>query len=726
MPIKINEDVMSELKAQIDFNKNAAMYSKEGNTERYQDSWMYYLRKKPFPLNGRSDLDYVEPVLYEAVNTLTPALLNIFTENDSQAVVFRSKSFNRNQFVNEAVNNTINRLFLRENDGYKVLEDSFKEALVTGDAFIKYFIEEKTHKDKVKLEDWISIVDFVQMADGWDFDIPDPATTKGNSGKYKGMEWKVEEVAASVEQNPVTGEITEVKQPMMFIKGNIKLSKTDKNLKIEQVDIKDLFFDDTYGSDFSKCRYISHRATVTVGDAIDMGFDEELLAEASTINGLDDTALSKQRLVVDGQMTGDSDFTDNFADPLERRIHLWEHYLYTSLVDGKTGLYQITATDNDILSVDKIGRIPFVHGTPETIPGSFWGGSLYDLCKIYQDELSHFSRVIRQNSSMSAFGAWSVVKGAYNRESLLNLRPGAVVEVQDQMAVAPLQIPQLSGVVGEYMNRLAASKDSVISTSVGSITTPEGMPQIAAATAAMTIANEQMKDKVAAKNLARTLIRPLYEGIYETMRAEGYNILNADGSIISASDLPSVYEFQIDINTVNDDAVQTQQLFSALGQITSLQNAVGGIMSQQNLYNAADHICKMVDLDTEKFFTNPEKLEVDPAQVAEQEEIKAVQKETTLIGLEVAKASLNKTVAEIAEIELRMTEAIKDGEAKRARDEEESLRKFKQQESESESRTRKDDTDFLKAQTNAKAVDAEVASYQAGVPYNVTGISSGR
>lgn len=709
----VQKTYFEDLKTQIDRYKSEAEFSRSQNIQRYQDSWLYYRTLKPAK-NPQLISSYVEPVLKEATDKTMPTLLNIFCEDDNAAVKFRSKGFRPNPILTKAINESINRIFLRENAGYEVLSNAFKEALVTGDSFIKYFIDENHIEDVYKLEDWTPISSLTDMFSEWpDTTIPWEGSKKGAK---KGLEWKTTTEKVVTGQDPVTGEPVETEVPTLWLKGKIKLLRVEKNLIVEQVPLINLYFDDSRGQDFKKCRYLSHRITVTVGDAISMGYDFEDLESASTVNSTTDEALSTSNLVIDGQLTSDNDFTESIIDPYERNIHLWEHYLYSSIPEGKTKLYQVMATDCEILSVEEVNRIPFVHGTFETIPGSFWGGSLYDICKQYQDELSGQKRLFHQGMANSALGRYSAIKGQYDRESLLNNRPGSVVEMNQPGAVTPFVAPPMPQGIMEQIQMTTQSKDNLISTSVGSTMNQEGLPQVAASTVAMVISNEQLKDKVVAKNLARTLITPLYEGIYELMRSEGYKILMEDGSVISAEQFPSVYEFLIDINTQHDDAAQAAQIANVASMVAQLTQTPSPIITPQNLFEISQRMLSQVNIeDGDKYFTNPAAQQPNEAAMLAQQEQEAQAKEVSRIQMEGAKAEIAYKIAQTAKIEFEISESVKLNAAKIKRDEEESLRKFKETEA-------KQDLAERKVDIQEKGIDAEILGFANGTPVDITGV----
>lgn len=717
-----NKAYYDDLMGQISHLKSDAMDARENNVDRYQQSWLYYRMAKP-EKDSRLVSTYVEPVMKEAVDKMMPPLLNIFTESDDSAVLFRSKGFRTDPRITNAINESINRIFLRENDGYSVLSNAFKESLISGDAFIKYYIEENHEEDTFKMDDWTDIRTLTDMFEEWpETTIPWDGVRRGAK---RGLEWKTVKEVSGVSQNPVTGASTEEKTDVLYLKGKIDLYRIEKSLVVEQVDLKDLYFDDTHGHDFRRCRYLSQRMSITVGDCVNMGYDFEDFEDVSTINALADEPMSKQRLVNDRVLSADDTFDAGFTDPYERRVHLWEHYLYSSIPSGKTKLYQVVATDNTILSVEEVDRIPFVHGTFETLPGSFWGGSLYDICFPFQDEITRLKRLVHQNMANSSMGRYQAIKGQYDRESLLNNRPGSVVEVTQAGAVTPFMTPPMPNGIMDELQMTMQAKDNIISTSVGSTMTPDGLPQVAASTVAMVLSNEQLKDKVVAKNLARTLITPLYEGIYELMRSEKYRIFMEDGSTITADQFPSSYEFIIDINTQDDNAAQAAQIANVAQMMAQLSQVQSPLMTPQNLFEISQRMLKQVNIeDGDKYFTNPAAQQPDPQMLAKQQAQEALAEEAAKVQLEAAKAQVIYTTAQAAKIDFDMSEAAKNSSAKRQRDAEDSLRKFKEAETNGQAKLMDADSRHLNAVTNSKATDAEILGFETGNPVNITGTAA--
>lgn len=679
LPNKTETDAL--LLEQVNKSKARCEYDTTDNQKRYKEAYLYYEGKLPAPYdvglapmkNKASRTQYVEMVLKESERKLTPAILAIFTENASEAVRFVGKGFKRDALIDDVINTEINNIFLRQNDGYAVLENIIKDCLITGNGFGKIFVDEKIEHDKMPLDGWHKFEDviaslqnsFDDFTNTWKLDFP-PEITKEKKGKYKGMEWKQQKDAVSVDPN--TGKPITV--PVLYITGNCPIYKINKKVIPQYVDFKDLVFDTSCGSDFDACRYICHKRIITVGEAVEMGFSEELVKDASTANELSQAALSRRNLLTNGQFDGDYNHNDYSSDPYERKISLFEHYTYSSIPTGKTKFYQILATENEILEWKEIPEHPFVNFRFDIIPGSFWGHGLYDTCKHYQDILSDFTRVAVQKSIKAAYPSYIAMKGQYDRESLLNsTRPGGIIELtaMGTVEIMPeLQMPQEFYSIMQYLTNSLEKKTS---TSVGALADANGdMPEnVSAQSIGMMVANEGLKDKVGAKAIARTGVRPFFEKLYKIIKGEGLQIITTQG-VITSDQFPSLYEFEIDINTSADKLMQSKQLASAYQVIAQVAQVQSPVFGPSNLAAAGAQLLDGSDLDATKFFTDPT-ANVSPEQIQQQQQdeqdAKILQKNAQLLSYQSAIAEYQKTLAEIAKIEAETDEHIKDGHAKR-------------------------------------------------------------
>lgn len=705
-----SSDKLDRLKAQIEHNKSSCESERSQNTERFNKSYLYYTCQLPGnTLDGSGGFnagvkEYVEPVLYNAVKNALPQLLDSFTEDESLAVAFRNRGFRKNPVMEELINYNLNKIFLSDQDGYAILEGLFRTTLISGDSFAKVFVDEVNHRDVATIDDWLELSALInELAEGWTIEAPKNFTDK--SGSYKGFEWK--ETTEQV-QDPQTGQVQE--QPVIYVKGSIPLINNVKKVIVEEVEPCDLWIDTTYGNDFSKCRYICHKVKTTVGEAELRGFDPDKLENAPD-ESLEDDTLPEMFFSQVNYETGHSYGRlkkDSSVDPKERPISLYEHYVYSSFPSkkGETKLYQVITAGDELLSVQEIKRMPFVHGQCEPVQGQFFGRSFFDLAKGYQDALSLAQRMQQEVARKTTWPQYLAIKGGYDRQSLLNNRAGSVIEQSTVGGVTRFDPLQLTPTFIEAVQSIQQSAESTLTQPVGFNNSDGGVPQVATATAYLSIFQESQKGMILTKNISRTLVKPLYELIYEIIKDEGFNLYAPDGSTVSGAELPNLYDLIVDPSTTHDDFAQATQLSNVAGFIGQMSQFNSPVLTPQNIYNIASEMLTRFDLDPDKFITDPSKNQ-DPQAAHEQAEMQALNSEMSKIQLQTAVVNMRKLAAESYLTEQKAEELIRDGHSNRLKAKADSMAKVQQIMSEAQAKTESNKVKLQEVAVKDKAVNYE-------------------
>ncbi|EJJ2366507.1 hypothetical protein NIR10_004639 [Salmonella enterica] len=647
---KLTEDLKSKIFAHCEQSKSSA----EGPRQQYLATWIEAHKYKNCELPAETFIGerfpdkvtpYVEPVLREAIKEALPQLLDSFTSDKRLAVNFRSRGWNNNQKRNDLITANINKIFLDEQDGYGLIEKTINEALNPGSAFNKVFVDEKTYHEQASAADWVELAEFVTMlAEDWQID---PPASFGNQkkGNVKGFEWKT---VTNKVTDPQTGQKAD--QSMIFIRGTIPLIKREKKIICEFVEAKDLWFDTSNGDDFNKSRYIMHRVLTTVGEAELKGYDKDKLAEA---------ALNDKDVMLDEYATTGDHFDNNSVDPKERKIYLYEHYIYSSLLSekGEIRKYQVIATNAEVLEINEIPFFPFVHCKKEIVIGEFYGRGFFQDAKPYQIALTKKARQAETNADMSTYGRYLAIKGQYNRESLLNNRPGAIIEQSAVGSVDRFPHVELGQTFGYSYDKLQESKDQSLRRGFGSANLEE-IPPIATATVAMGVYQDAQRGMLLSKTIARTYLNPLFGLIYETMRLEGWPLEDENGQVVQGVEMPALYDLTVDVNTKGDDAAQVMQL-QVMGQILQMVAPLqASYLSDANKFEWLKLACKSADLDAETLLTDPATIQQDPHTMQMQKEMEALQHIAAKHQLQSVILSNWKTAAEINELEQKAHSTI--------------------------------------------------------------------
>ena len=192
--VDIDDDTMSELHAQLSLYIDQSLGYHEGELGvRARRSWEYYYGKLPLPVcNGASS--WVDRTVWESVNGTVQELSNVFT-NGEDAVKFKPID-SRDGPDSIAATKLVNSILLQQNPGYKILNDAFKEACVTRNAFIKRWwdVEVNTVMESFDgiSEDQLAIF-IAQLKDSGDFvaveeEVDEETGSISGTVSYRGRE----------------------------------------------------------------------------------------------------------------------------------------------------------------------------------------------------------------------------------------------------------------------------------------------------------------------------------------------------------------------------------------------------------------------------------------------------------------------------------------------------------------------------------------------------------
>ncbi|HDZ3730327.1 TPA: hypothetical protein RSW61_001925 [Vibrio harveyi] len=622
-------DKVSEFQTHVSHSFNDASFSREERIDDFQDAWKYYRVLDPVQkCKGDNKEAYREPVLRETVDSIHPSILNVFCENDSEAVVFRTLSKFVKSATAEAVNNTINDIFLRQNSGYEKIYDASLEALVTGDCYGKVYSCEEIVTDTFISEEWLPYEFLSVILEEYpDTDIEQFKTRNKTIKGQKIKEFKTE--------------------------GEVELTRIETKIKFDYIPFGEIYVD-PIATSIDTARYIAHRTIQTKGELLDRFPDcVEQIQAANTINSLSESNTSNFKLETLKEHASKDDYYTSFVDETEVDVYLYEHWIYSSLLDkdNKTKYYQVFTVDGEATEILEVNEVepcdmPFIKGEVQPLPDSLWGISLYSMCKHEQDLMTRLTDQIARNGDNANFRRYTAVKGAYDRRSLLDNRPGGVVEIQTQGAIDIFPYHQLPQATNDLYTKLSENVSKV----KGNALSPDlsgSLNNVAASTVAMAVQNMEMKDKKFSKAFALSFMKPLFEKIYLLMKKEDYPIEH-NGTVINGSSLPSRYDFVVDVNTSNDNARIAGQLMNIAMAEAQLSQAKSPLITPQKRYNIFAESLKYTGISPEKFLENPaDQPKPDPQVVAQQQ---AFQKGMRDLEFQQKNADYTKTLAEITEI----------------------------------------------------------------------------
>lgn len=606
--VGLDDEDLSALQAQVHIYHNSAIGYHEGELGvKARMGWEYYYGNLPEPIT-RGSSRWVDRSVWESCNGVLQELISVFTSSEN-AVKF--SPMNSRDGVNAlASTSMVNKILLRENEGYNVLHDAFKECLVTRNSFIKRywkttkqtFSEEFENMSKNELDMYLESLD----GDIVEFTSEVTLGTVVNSDGQEVDDTSPEE-EESVEET---------------FSGKVVYETTKEGVCVEYVPFEQVIIEPTAKS-LLDANYIAHRVKKSKDELLNMGFDSETIDGINAgSSDIEAGVIANSRVnnmnpmnVSDVVMTGD-DRSD--------QVWLHEHYIKTSIAIDKLEILQVFTINGQILEVNRVNEFPFETFTPFPVPGSIWGESVFDITKDIQDLNTSLIRGMIDNVMNANFRRYSAIKGQYDRESLLNNRPGGVIEMQVAGAVTPFPYHQLpAGIDGllEYINSKKEERTGV--SKVGQGLDPNVFKNDnSTATVNMVMSAAQNRLRMVARNIAQRGMMSLMLSIYNLVRANGtkpISIETAQGTVeLDPRQLPVRSEMIVSVAVGDGErrerAAALQSVMMAMTQTPQLQQ----FMQPQNAYYMATQLFESMGIyDTENYVTPLDQIpppEPDPVQ----------------------------------------------------------------------------------------------------------------
>jgi hypothetical protein len=414
---KSDYELLAEVKSDLD---KCLPYDGSTISSDRAKAMRYYLAE-PFgnEVEGRSQV--VTSDVSDTVEWMIPQLIKIFTSSD-QALVFDPVG---PEDVEAAQQETdyLNHVFYKDNPGFMILYNWFKDALMLKNGIVKYFWEDDTKKVTEEYENLDELELQMLLAN------PD-----------------IEAVAQAMG-------ITESGQPYF----DIKIERTNKKGRVRIIVIQpeDFRISSSYDDlDLDNCPFCAHVTYKTKQELIEMGFSK------SKVEDLADYADSGDDQELDARFDDINGNTEYRQE--DDRVLVAECYKRIDWNgDGYAELRKITLGNEEaILENVEVDYVPFVAITPIVMPHRFFGRSEADVTMDLQLLKSTLLRNILDNLYLINNMRTGIVEGEVNVDDVLDSRPGGVIRMTSPGMVFPIQTTPFTGHSYQMMEYLDAMKEN--------------------------------------------------------------------------------------------------------------------------------------------------------------------------------------------------------------------------------------------------------------------------
>jgi hypothetical protein len=602
-----NDELASKLSNEIE--------SATGNfntelSEQREQSMKYYLGE-PFgnEIEGRSEI--VTTDVRDTIEYIMPSLMRIFTTHNNVAE-FEPEGPEDVQMAQQATD-YVNYVFNRQNNGFKVLYDVFKDALISKTGIVKHYWEEKT---EVSTENYTNLTEIEYQSILANDDM------------------EVIEHTETVVQKAVTDDFGNLISPKV-VEHDVKVKKTKDNGQVRVVSVPpEEFLVSRRSTSIEDASFVCHRVKKTVSDLILEGYDPAVVEDLPTYTT--NNAEYDEERIARFSFDDDSIPADEGEGP-SRKVWLEECYIHLDYDgDGIAELRKITKGGNIILDNEEIDSVPFSTICPLPIPHKFHGMSIADTVQDIQLIKSTIMRNLLDNMYLTNNARYAVLAGQVELDDLLSSKPGGIVRMRAPGAVTALPTPQIQ----PYAFQMVQYLDGIREERSGVSKMTQGLnPDVLTShvtSGAISAATESSMQRIEliARIFAETGIKDLFRNIYSLIQRyenrQKMAYLNGKFVPIDVSKWKDKLNCTVNVGVGSgsqDSKMKTMSsIMTILGTLVQ-QGAMGSLVTSKNLYNAiSEYIAQSGYKNTDQFISNPDMMPPKPPAEPTLEEKVAAQK----------------------------------------------------------------------------------------------------
>jgi hypothetical protein len=530
--------------------------------------------------DGRSSV--VATKVRDTVRAVKPSLMRVFMST-ARPVEFIPKGPEDVAFAEQATDYM--HYVFNQNDGFRVLNDAFHDALVKKQGIVKVYWDTRYRTETY------SYTDLTQ--EERDYILSD-----------MGISVIEETMTMTVEMDQMG---MEVELPSYSLK--VSRSIPEGKLRIESVPPEE-FFVNSQARTLEDAYVVCHRSEVRVGELVEMGYPFEEVYDLDSLYGASDISEAED---IERRGYSQDDYEDQSGDPAMRNVAITEAYMRLD-VEG-TGVpvlhrFICGGSNYKLLDFDRVDEVPFAVFEVDPEPHTMYGRSLAELIMDDQDAATSIIRGVLDNVAMTNNPRIGIVDGAVNIDDVLNNEIGAVVRMRQAGAVQDLAVPFTAGQTLsalQYMDALVEQKTGVTQNVA---LNPDAMQSTTAAGVQATVDAAAAQVEVMVRNLSEGMRRMF--GLLlrlHVKHTDEEQLMRMNGQFVPVD--PRVWNADMDVQVnVGLGTGREQEKAAALQGVLQIQQQVyqnygpmNGLVSLTNIRNTlADVLAASGVRNAERYF----------------------------------------------------------------------------------------------------------------------------
>jgi len=549
----------NKLKSIIEAEINDSLGFLETDTTDERTTALEYYLREPYgnEVEGKSQI--VTGEVAEVVDGALPQLIRVFTSSDN-VVEFQPVNDGDEPFAKQATE-YCNWVFYKDNDGFLLLHNWFKDALLQKTGVIKAYWDDKKDITKEKYEN-LSDDELLMLMQDQELEVVSQETIE-NSVEV------IDPMTGMPAVDPMTG------MPMMQTNRthNVKVKKTVNcgKVLIENIPPEE-FLISKRAKTIQDSPFVAHRRLMTRSELVAMGFDKDVVDTLDTGDTLNFTPDKIARF-----SRGEQPISNATQDQSMEVIEVFECYVKVDYnEDGIAELRRIVYASNEILEDMECDYVPFHSICPIPIPHKFYGQSLADRALDLQLIKSTVVRQMLDNLYLTNNYRVGAVEGQVNLDDLLTSTAGGVVRIKNPNAIVPMVVQSnvsQSFPMLEYLDGIQARRTGVSDSQNG--IDPNILQNVtAAAVSAMSQASAG-KLELIARIFAETGVKSLFKGILQLLckYQDKERVIRLNGRFVPFSPREWNDQYNVSINVGLGTGTRQEQL-ATMQMILSKQEEI--------------------------------------------------------------------------------------------------------------------------------------------------------
>ena len=448
----------------------------------------YYLGAEP---TNESELqsEYVSTDVRDSVLFMMPSIMRTFF--GSKKIVEFIPHGPEDVALAEQQTDYINYVITQKNNGFQVMYNAFKDALIRKAGFVKVYYDEGL---QVTNHSYTGLNEEQRQALLQDIEV-------------EIVSEKTEEMTRET-YDDTTGETTTQSIPFRY---DLKIRRVKKKNKvcIDAIPPEEILISRDART-IETASYVAHRRLMTVGELVSLGYDlEEVEQYAGAGNYMDpETQNEIQARNPFNDVTG-----PDRADGKE--VYYVEHYLHYDLdgdgIDEKIKI--CTAGEGcNILHIEPCDELPIAMFCPDPEPHTAVGSCPADYLKPIQAAKSQIMRDSLDSLGHAIFPRYAVVEGQVNLEDLMNTDIGQPIRQRAPGQIQPLTTPFVGKEAFPVMNYLDNVKEERTGVSKASMgLNADALQSSTKAAVVGTMSAAQGRIELICRHFAETGLKPLFK-----------------------------------------------------------------------------------------------------------------------------------------------------------------------------------------------------------------------